>query len=145
MTMIYIISDIHGCYDEYLELLKKIQFNDEDELFVLGDVVDRGPQPVKVLKDMLEYLEEFSLYEELFVGEKRYILVHAGLNGFKDENTFLVTGHTPTFGIRKDGKQLVYEENGHLAIDCGCVYGGKLAAYCLDTGEIFYVDENVEK
>lgn len=51
--MIYVISDIHGCYHEYIELLKKINFCDEDELYVLGDVVDRGPDPIKVLQDMM--------------------------------------------------------------------------------------------
>lgn len=29
--------------------------------------------------------------------------------------------------------------NNWLAIDCGCVYGGKLAAYCIETGEVEYV------
>ena len=42
--------------------------------------------------------------------------------------------------IREDGKPLVYQGNGHIGLDCGCVYGGKLAAYCLDTQEITYVD-----
>lgn len=49
--MRYIISDIHGCYDQYRALLKKIHFSDTDELYVLGDVVDRGPEPIKVLQD----------------------------------------------------------------------------------------------
>ena len=57
-------------------------------------------------------------------------------------NTYIITGHTPTTLIREDGEQLVYEENGHIAIDCGCVFGGKLAAYCLDTGEVYYVEGN---
>ena len=34
----------------------------------------------------------------------------------------------------------VFMENGHIAIDCGCVYGGRLAAYCIETGEVEYVD-----
>lgn len=41
--MRYIISDIHGCYHEYMELLNKIKFSDKDELYILGDAVDRGP------------------------------------------------------------------------------------------------------
>ena len=56
-----------------------------------------------------------------------------------DENTYLVTGHTPTPTIRADRKPEVYEDNGYIALDCGCVFGGNLAAYCLDTGEITYV------
>ena len=52
---------------------------------------------------------------------------------------FLVTGHTPTPIIRKDKKPLVYCEKQHIALDCGCVYGGALATYCLETGQIVYV------
>ena len=51
--MHYVISDIHGCYDQYAKLLEEIQFGDEDVLYVLGDVADRGPEPVKVLLDMM--------------------------------------------------------------------------------------------
>ena len=50
--MTYAMSDIHGCYDEYLKMLKKIDFTDKDRLFVLGDVVDIGKSPAKVLHDM---------------------------------------------------------------------------------------------
>lgn len=35
---------------------------------------------------------------------------------------------------------IVYEGNGHIAIDCGCVYGERLAAYCLDDGRVVYVE-----
>ena len=38
----YAISDIHGCYHEFMKLLDLIGFGDEDELLILGDVVDRG-------------------------------------------------------------------------------------------------------
>ena len=50
----YIISDIHGCYDQYQELLCKIDFSEEDELYILGDVLDRGPEPIKVLLDLMD-------------------------------------------------------------------------------------------
>ena len=51
--MIYVMSDIHGCYNEYKQLLEKIQFSEADEMYVLGDVVDRGPEPMKILFDMM--------------------------------------------------------------------------------------------
>lgn len=50
--MYYVMSDIHGEYDKYLAMLDKINFSDNDVLIVLGDVIDRGPEPVKVLKYM---------------------------------------------------------------------------------------------
>ena len=53
-NMRYIIADIHGCYNEYINLLKKIKFTDKDTLYILGDVVDRGPEPIKILQDMMK-------------------------------------------------------------------------------------------
>lgn len=235
--MRYIVSDIHGCYKEYRALLEKIAFSDEDELYVLGDAMDRGAEPVKVIQDMmiranvfyiignhdymmlsalnklmvevteenydnhldeddvmtylhwiqdggevtaerfskltneekmdiLNYLKEASVYEILEEKEKTYLLVHAGLNHFSEDkelyeyelediiwhrtdytkryfqnpDVIVVTGHTPTPLIREDGQPLVYQENGHLALDCACVFGGRLAAYCVETGEVIYVE-----
>ena len=50
--MLYVMSDLHGEYDKYLAMLKKIKFSDKDELYILGDVVDRGKKPVEILRDM---------------------------------------------------------------------------------------------
>ena len=51
--MNYVISDIHGCYNEYMALLEKLCLSEKDHLYVLGDAVDRGPAPVKVLQDLI--------------------------------------------------------------------------------------------
>ena len=37
-----------------MEMLRKIRLADQDTLYILGDVVDRGPHPVKVLRKMME-------------------------------------------------------------------------------------------
>ena len=50
--MLYVMSDIHGEYDKYLAMLELIDLSEDDTLYVLGDVVDRGPEPIKVLQDM---------------------------------------------------------------------------------------------
>lgn len=231
--MIYVMSDIHGEYEAYRELLRKIRFSDRDELFILGDCIDRGPEPIKVLKDMmlrpnvfpvignheymalkvlkqlmkeitdescneiknsslmhelllwqqdggavtleqfqkldieerydiLEYLEEFSLYEEAEAGGKSFVLVHAGLDNFSEErelsdyslhelifkpadlervyfkDRYLVTGHLPTLA-EKGNEGTVMIRNNNISIDCGKVFGGRLAAVCLDDLKEFYV------
>lgn len=230
--MRYLVSDIHGCRKELLELLTKIKFSEEDTLYVLGDVLDRGFDPIGTLRDLMDcknvifiignhdylfhyfvkrlgfdlmefkddddwwdfrawvkdgglptmdsflelsdekkqeivdYLEGASLYEELECNGKKYVLTHAGIQGFvegkaleeydytdfitgradysrryfEDKNTILVTGHTPTPCIRKDRKPEIYIGNGHIAMDCGCVFGGKLAAYCFETEKVTYVE-----
>ncbi|MCU0549287.1 MAG: metallophosphoesterase [Leptolyngbya sp. Prado105] len=43
-----VVGDIHGCYRELLRLLEKVKLTAEDCLISLGDIVDRGPDSVKV-------------------------------------------------------------------------------------------------
>ena len=233
--MIYVMSDIHGEYQKYKQMLEKIKFNEQDTLYMLGDVIDRGPDGIKILQDMMkypnivplfgnheymsikciswlkqeitedniekmddsvldefsnwifnggistiegfrnlsadeqdniiDYLAEFTLYEELYLNDKHYILVHAGLGNFDpnksledyevseliwdrpdydkkyfdDPNTYVIVGHTPTILI--NGKIEIYHGYQYIAIDCGATYeGGKLACLCLDTMEEFYVE-----
>ncbi len=186
---IYVMSDIHGNYEKYQQALKAIKLQENDILYVLGDVVDRGTGACKILFDMmchfniipllgnhefmamsvlsklveeisedtlnsfnqdfmtgmltwfenggqstleefkklssedrqtiLEYLEEFELYEEITVNRQDYILVHAGFDNFIEtkklsdyqlheiiwaetdydkvyfKDKILITGHTP--------------------------------------------------
>ena len=51
--MIYAMSDIHGCYDKYIAMIDKIHLMSDDTLYILGDVVDRGTDGIKVLQDMM--------------------------------------------------------------------------------------------
>lgn len=50
--MTYVMSDIHGQYDKYLAMLDKIDFCNDDTLYILGDVLDRGEQSVELLWDI---------------------------------------------------------------------------------------------
>ncbi|MCI8693180.1 MAG: serine/threonine protein phosphatase [Lachnospiraceae bacterium] len=234
----YVISDIHGQYDMFMELLDKIRLKESDTLYVLGDVLDRGPHPIRTLKrlmemsnvicvvgnhelmalecleflrkeitdmsieeldeemldnlvtwqyngskstidefrrldaeekkDVLDFIKEFSIYEEVAADGRDYLLVHAGLGNYSSEkdiedyslhdliwvradydvryfeDTFVITGHTPTQTIRDNPNPgFIYRRNNHIAIDCGAHYpGGRLAAICLETGEEFYSSPN---
>lgn len=235
--MNYVIGDIHGCYEAYAALMDKLALTEEDEVYVLGDAVDRGPEPIRVLQDLmaresvtyllgnhdvmmlqtlrplmekvtaqaveqlpedlvpayqswmyngggvtleqflalpreeqwdiLDYLEQAPAYAAVEVGEKLFVLVHAGLDHFAPdkeledyqfhdlvwvrpdysrcyfpgERIVLVTGHTPTPLIRPDRRPLIYTGQGHAAIDCGCVFGGQLAAYCMETERACYTTQ----
>ena len=242
----YVISDIHGEYQRLIKLLKKIDFNDSDMLYLLGDMIDRGNQSLKILQfamqhqniialmgnheymaiqplnwlssndisqlknmsadltkdfvewlniggqstmkefqalthdeqeNILQYLNELLPYKELTVSSQQFVLVHAGIDNFsktKDlaeynieelifdkpsyylkyfDDKYLVTGHTPTRYIREEELNLVrgivdknghkydkiFKANNHIAIDCGCGYGGLLGAIRLDDLQEFYV------
>ena len=113
---------------------------------------------------IIEYLEEFVPYEEIEVGGRTFVLVHAGIDNYSaskplDEYDaedfishspdysipfsgadFLVSGHTPTVEINKSSKGKIFKLNNHIAIDCGAGYGLPLGCLCLDTMDEFYVE-----
>lgn len=47
---IIVISDIHGNLDCFKRLLEKIGFNDDDELILLGDIMEKGPKLLETLR-----------------------------------------------------------------------------------------------
>ena len=52
--MIYAMSDLHGCYYKYTRMLEKINFSVSDTLYILGDIVDRGPDGMKIWQDIIQ-------------------------------------------------------------------------------------------
>jgi len=234
--MIYVMADLHGEYEKYRRMLETIRFGEEDVLYILGDVVDRGAEPVRILQDMaarenvfpimgnhdatakrliekllveiteenaeshidaemmsalmnwqmdggdstmkafraiepeerndlLDYMNDFQLYETVDVGEKTFLLVHGGIENFvpgrplrayrpdelicarhdyertyfDDPSVYIVTGHTLTLALT--GKAEIYHSHNNICIDCGATFpGGRLACLCLDTMQEFYID-----
>ena len=192
-SRVFCISDTHGfSFKKIKGMLDKVGYNDNDLLYVLGDIVDKGygedmrlfinyilarpniklilgnhekivlnntcllEKPCKKLSELtvrenqnyrlwkanggentlemlkkasaletarvLKLFREAPLYEEVFMGEKRFILCHSGLGGFDqskkpdsyserellwyrpdlnerwfiDSRTMVIYGHTPT-------------------------------------------------
>lgn len=227
------MSDLHGCYEKYLEMLDKISFSSNDTLYILGDVVDRGEGGIKILQDMmkrknmvpimgnhegmalcvlkkvyneleyedrttptvsstkeckiwfehggfptyhaflllhpkqqlriLDYIESFKLECNIRVSGKEFYLAHSSLKAnvkkeiddnfridrhiwqrtdYKKkyfQNKYFVSGHSPTFFIGEEWRGQIYNKNNHIAIDCGLIYGERLACVCLNNMNVFYV------
>jgi len=229
--MIYAVANLHGSFDKFKRLLKEIKFNDSDVMYVLGDIVDYGEEPIELLCDLsmrynvvpivgehdyralrllgeldkmlqsgampspeimaemtewiqdggqktmegfksldddmkegvLEYLEDMSLYEEVEVKGKKYLLVHAGIADFNADTDLedympedfisefadldrelvdgvkLVVGHVPTYQIDGAQRGKIYRADGGYAIDCGAAFGEPLGCICLDNGKEYYI------
>lgn len=52
--MKYVISDIHGRLDRLEKMVDLIELKEEDTLYVLGDMVDRGSEPIGVIKYIMK-------------------------------------------------------------------------------------------
>ncbi|MBM7568832.1 metallophosphoesterase family protein [Paenibacillus sacheonensis] len=54
-----VISDIHGCYQAFNQLLDRVNYHpSSDQLILLGDFVDRGPQSREVVEQVLHMVIE---------------------------------------------------------------------------------------
>ncbi|OMD76897.1 metallophosphoesterase family protein [Paenibacillus odorifer] len=54
-----VISDIHGCHDEFNSLLKKVKYEPtEDKLILLGDYIDRGLKSKQVVDQVMRMVKE---------------------------------------------------------------------------------------
>ena len=54
LHVIYAVSDLHGCYDKYIKLLERLKMTSDDSLYILGDIVDRGSDGMKILLGLIK-------------------------------------------------------------------------------------------
>ena len=69
---IYAISDIHGHYSTYIKLLNKLKFSDDDFIYVIGDVIDRGRDGLKIILDVMQRPNA-----EMILGNHEYMMIEA--------------------------------------------------------------------
>ncbi len=228
--MIYVVSNLHGNYAKFKELLKVISFKDSDIMYVLGDIVDYGEESMELVGDLsvryniypivgehdymavkmlsgfekmlksgetpdkkfiakmtewaadggqvtldafrtldaemregiIDYLSDMTLYEEVEAGGRDFLLVHAGIAGFKSgidfeklkpeafftepldltkkyfDDKIVVVGHNPTTE-ENGGNGKIFYGNGSIAIDCGEARGGTVGCLRLNDFKEYYV------
>lgn len=59
---LFVVSDIHGRYDLLERLLKRVNYSQEDYLFILGDLTRKGPFPLKTLRYIMKLNESPNCY-----------------------------------------------------------------------------------
>lgn len=73
--MHYAIGDVHGCYDDMMALLQKIEEKDSDaEIIFVGDFIDRGPKVDKVLEWCLQNITPDGKYQSVRGNHEQMVL-----------------------------------------------------------------------
>ena len=66
--MTYVLSDIHGNLRRFESIMAQINLQPDDTLYVLGDVIDRYPDGIKILRRIMQMLwrvGQMSFYEQI--------------------------------------------------------------------------------
>lgn len=83
----YVIGDIQGCYEELCHLLAAINFDEhQDRLWLVGDLVNRGPQSL----DVLRFLKKLTVPPNIVLGnhDLHMLAVAYGAEGLRPGDTF---------------------------------------------------------
>lgn len=65
----YVMSDVHGLKDRYDAMLKALKLKEGDMLYILGDVIDRGPDGIAILRDVMK-----QAHVKLLLGNHEYMM-----------------------------------------------------------------------
>jgi len=73
------MSDIHGEYDLFQRMLKAISFGENDELYICGDIIDKGDSSVKLAQYISEQNNMHCIignHEDAFLKYYRFLMEH---------------------------------------------------------------------
>lgn len=92
--MLYVMSDIHGHLQRFESIMEQIKLDEGDHLFVLGDVIDRHPDGIKILITLLRMPNVTVL-----LGEHELMLCRAVYKPATDaaKNLWFKNGGKPTY------------------------------------------------
>jgi bis(5'-nucleosyl)-tetraphosphatase (symmetrical) len=117
----YAIGDLQGCFFSFQDLLKKIQFNTEhDRLWFVGDLINRGPGSLEVLRWIFE--RQSSVVAVLGNHDLHTLVVAEGFVSAHRSDTIQVLLDAPDANelltwLRH--QPLVHFEHGYLMVHAG--------------------------
>ena len=102
----YVVSDLHGQYEIFRKLLEKASFSNADQLFMLGDAIDRGPEGIKILKHVMN-----APNMKLLLGNHEFMMLNSvALDGNAERNNYDLPGPKAELWLRKNGGNKTYDE-----------------------------------
>lgn len=70
--MIYVMADIHGNMRRFQSILSQINLQPDDTLYILGDVIDRHPDGIRILRKIMA-----SPNMQMLLGNHEYMMLRA--------------------------------------------------------------------
>ena len=73
--MKYVTSDIHGRLDRLKRLIEVIQLSENDTLYIIGDLVDRGSEPIETIEFVMNHPQIEVImgnHDEMFLHSLKY-------------------------------------------------------------------------
>lgn len=70
--MVYVLSDIHGNLNRYNSIIEQINLQETDILYILGDVIDRYPDGIKILREIIK-----KDNVKMLLGNHEYMMLEA--------------------------------------------------------------------
>jgi bis(5'-nucleosyl)-tetraphosphatase (symmetrical) len=116
----YAIGDVQGCFDELQALLRKVDFKKTDRLWFVGDLVNRGPKSLEVLR----FVRDLGERAVTVLGNHDLHLVaqYEGVEKLKAKDTFQDVLDAPDAGelvawLRR--QPMVHAEGGFALVHAG--------------------------
>ena len=117
----YAIGDIQGCFREFQQLLESIGFNrNSDRLWLVGDLVNRGPRSLEVLRFVRSLGD--SAITVLGNHDLHLIMLAEGKSKLRDDDT---VGPILAAADREEllgwlrAQPMIHAENGYVMVHAG--------------------------
>lgn len=111
MGSLYVLSDVHGYLQDLERGLEEAGFGDEDELWILGDLVDRGPDGIGVVNRVRRLQDEAPGRVHVLMGNHEIL----ALGRYRFPSTKFVDSWVINGGKRRDQEGLTDEHAEWLA------------------------------
>ena len=116
----YAIGDVQGCMTTLERLLRQLRFSHGDRLWLVGDLVNRGPHN----REVLRFVRKLGARADVVLGNHDLHLIarHYGLSEPKKRDTLddvLDARDADELVVWLKSRPLVYHEGNHLLVHAG--------------------------
>ena len=127
LTSAWAIGDIQGCFDEFIELVDRIDthaaeqgISEKPKLWLVGDLINRGPKSLETIEWLMKHDERCRIV--LGNHDLNFLAVAAGIRKSKADDTLDALLHSPhrkrlVNWVRH--QQLAHFEDGILMVHAG--------------------------